>query len=569
MKEERNTSMGIIDRISETLKTQFGAAVKAVTSPSWNRLFVDIDRGSLRTASRTLMELGARYQVGIGYDEIARNGTLGLVHSYAFDAGHVAVLLRTSAPAGDPSFESITPDIPNAGWSEREYMDLLGMRFEGHPKPKRLVLADDWPAGIHPLRKEVPYNLVPPAAEDVAYQLDAAPPGTTIVPVGPFHSSLHEPEHFAVYVDGETIKGCDYRGFMTHRGIEKLCQTQVSYNEVPFVAERICGICGSVHAACYSQAVEMAAGIRISRRAEYIRTVMLEIERLHSHLLWLGVAGHLIGFDTVFMHAWRVREKIMWLAERITGNRKTYGMIVIGGVRRDITPEIRAAIEDLLTTLEKEVVVLKNSIIGDTAIHRRTKGVGRISKEDAVLWSLVGPVARARGIGIDVRKDHPYAAYDDMEFDVPVTDTCDVWGTLIVRVLEIFESIKIIRQALAKMPADGPILVEVPEALPPLRHAVSMVEAPRGEAVHYVITGEENRPERWRVRAPSYPNLQGVPLMLLNNQFADFPIIVGSIDPCFSCTDRVAVVDIRSGARRVLGRAELEGGGRGSIGGRR
>ncbi len=187
------------------------------------------------------------------------------------------------------------------------------MTFTGHPKPKRLILADDWPAGIYPLRKEVPYNLEPPAAEDVAYRLDEAPPGTTIVPIGPFHASLHEPEHFAVYVDGETIKGCDYRGFMTHRGIEKLCQTQVSYNEVPFVAERICGICGSVHAVCYAQAVEAAADLRISRRAEYIRTIMLEIERLHSHLLWLGIAGHLIGFDTVFMQAWRVREKIMWL----------------------------------------------------------------------------------------------------------------------------------------------------------------------------------------------------------------------------------------------------------------
>ena len=560
--------MGTIDRIQETFKARFGDAVRGMTAPSWNRLFVDIDRTSLRAAAKALMGLGARYQVGIGYDEIARNGTLGLVHAFAFDAGHAVALLRTSAPAADPVFESITPDIPNAGWSEREYMDLLGMRFEGHPKPKRLILADDWPAGIHPLRKEVPHDLVPPAAEDVAYRLDEAPPGTTIVPVGPFHSSLHEPEHFAVYVDGETIKGCDYRGFMTHRGIEKLCQTQVSYNEVPFVAERICGICGSVHAACYSQAVEAAAGIRVSRRAEYIRTVMLEIERLHSHLLWLGVAGHLIGFDTVFMQAWRVRERIMWLAERLTGNRKTYGMIVIGGVRRDITPEARADIEEALAVLEKEVIVLKNAVIGDTAIHRRTKGVGALSKEEAVRWSLVGPVARARGLAMDVRRDHPYAAYDDMEFDVPVVDSNDVWGTLVVRVLEIFESIRIIRQALAKMPADGPLLVEMPEALPLLRHAISMIEAPRGESVHYVITGEENRPERWRVRAPSYPNLQGVPAMLLGDQFADFPIIVGSIDPCFSCTDRVAVIDVRSGARRVVGRTELEAGSRGPSAGR-
>ncbi|MCK7478174.1 MAG: NADH-quinone oxidoreductase subunit C [Candidatus Moduliflexus flocculans] len=469
------------------------------------------------------------------------------------------MVLRTSAPASDPTFDSITPDIPNAGWSEREYQDLLGMRFTGHPKPKRLILADDWPAGIYPLRKEVPYDLEPPAAEDVAYQLDEAPPGTTIVPIGPFHASLHEPEHFAVYVDGETIKGCDYRGFMTHRGIEKLCQTQVSYNEVPFVAERICGICGSVHAVCYAQAVEAAAGLthlapgrvhpdghardRASPLAPALARHRRPPHRLR-HGLHAGLAGP--GEDHV------ARRSGSPATARPTAWSSSAASAATS--RRRSGPSI----EGILATLEKEVLVLKNSIIGDGAIHRRTKGVGSLSKEETVRWSLVGPVARARGLSLDTRKDHPYAAYDDMAFDVPVVDSCDVWGTLVVRVLEIFESIGILRQALARMPADGPLLVEIPEALPPLRHAVSMVEAPRGESVHYVITGEENRPERWRVRAPTYPNLQAVPSMLLDNQFADFPIIVGQIDPCFSCTDRVAVVDARSGAQRVLGRAELE-----------
>ena len=557
--------MSVLDRIETELKGRLGAGLERTESPGPARLFVDVDRSALRAAAKALIDLGGRYMVGIGTDEIARKGTLGLIHTFAFDADHAAVVLRTAAPAADPVFDSITPDIPSAGWSEREYQDLLGMRFTGHPKPKRLILADDWPDGVYPLRKEVPYDLEPPAAEDVAYRLDEAPPGTTVVPIGPFHVSLHEPEHFAVYVDGETIKGCDYRGFMTHRGIEKLCQTQVSYNEVPFIAERICGICGSVHACCYAQSVEAAAGLRVSRRAEYIRTVMLEIERLHSHLLWLGIAGHLIGFDTVFMQAWRVREKVMWLSERITGNRKTYGMIIIGGVRRDIGPEVRADIEGVLAALKKEVLTLKNAVIGDGAIHRRTKGVGYLSKEETARWSLIGPVARARGLKLDTRKDHPYAAYDDMAFDVPVVDSGDVWGTLVVRVLEIFESIAILRQALARMP-EGPLMADMPEALPPLRHAVSMVEAPRGESVHYVITGEENRPERWRVRAPTYPNLQAVPAMLLDNQFADFPIILGQIDPCFSCTDRVAVIDARSGAKRVVGRTELERLSRGADG---
>ncbi len=521
------------------------------------QLFLDIRKDVVRPICNDIISEGGRYLVSVGHDDGDRSGTLGLIHTFSFDADHFKVMVKTAAPADNPVFDSITPDIPNAGWSEREYIDLLGMKFTGHPKPKRLILADDWPEGIHPLRKEVPYNLVPPAAEDVAYQLDECPPGCSVVPVGPFHPSLHEPAHFAVFVDGETIKGCDYRGFMTHRGIEKLCTTQVSYNEVPFIAERICGICGSVHATAYSQVVELAAGIKIPRRADFIRTIMLEIERIHSHLLWLGVAGHLIGFDTVFMQAWRVREQVMWLAEKITGNRKTYGMIVIGGVRRDLTPELCDDLLKVVANIEKETMTIHRAIAGDTAVHKRTKGVGALTREQVVNWSLVGPVARARNVDIDARRDHPYAAYDEMKFDVPVVDTMDVWGTVLVRILEIYEAVKIIRQAVEKMPG-GPVLYEFHDPIPPMKHAITQVEAPRGEAVHYVITGEENRAERWRVRAPTYPNLQGVPAMLMNNQFADFPIIVGSIDPCFSCTDRVEVVDMRSGKASVIGSGELE-----------
>ncbi len=550
--------MNTVETVKNALNERFKDRVVKFDNPIPERLYVDIKREGIRDMSNDLIRQGARYLVSIGYDNISRDGTLGLIHAFAFDRGNCMVCLRSSAPADNPTFDSITPDIPNAGWSEREYMDLLGMKFAGHPKPKRLVLADDWPEGIYPLRKEVPYNMVPPSAENVAYQLDECPEGCSVVPIGPFHPSLHEPNHWALFVDGETIKGCDYRGFMTHRGIEKLCSTQVTYNEVPFIAERICGICGSVHATSYSQSVEMAGGIKISKRAEYIRTLMLEIERLHSHLLWVGVAGHLIGFDTVFMQSWRVREPVMWLAERITGNRKTYGMIVIGGVRRDITPELKQDILSVIKKVEEETIVIHKAIVGDTAIHRRTRGVGTMSKEDTIKWSLVGPVARARGVDIDVRRDHPYAAYADMKFDVPVVDSCDVWGTVLVRVLEIFECIKIIRQVLEKMPNDGPILTECNDPIPALKHGIASVEAPRGEVVHYMITGEENRAERWRVRAPTYPNLQGVPLMLLNDQFGDFPIILGSIDPCFSCTDRVQVVDVRSGGVKVMGKNELE-----------
>lgn len=543
--------------LEATLKTQLLDDIVCVEKTDERTISVELKRESIQKAAQILMAAGGRYLCSVGYDNIARDGTLGLVHTFAFDKEDRFVCCKTSAPISDPVVESITNDLPSAGWSEREITDLLGMQFRNHPKPKKLVLADDWPDGIYPMRKDVPYNLVPPGAEDVAYRLDEAPPGTTIVPIGPFHPCLHEPEHFAVYVDGETIKGCDYRGFMTHRGIEKLCQTQVSYNEIPYIAERICGICGSVHATAFSQCVESAAGIVIPRRAEYIRTLMLEIERVHSHLLWLGVAGHLIGFDTVFMQAWRVREQIMWLCERLTGNRKTYGMILVGGVRRDITPDIADDIRVVVKKVEEELRVIQKAIEKDTSIHRRTKGVGTITKEEAISWSLVGPVARARGVDIDARRDHPYCAYDEMKFDVPVMDGCDVWSTLMIRVIETYEAISIIRQVLDKMPG-GEIFIELKDKVPALRHAITAIEAPRGESIHYVITGEENRPERWRVRAPTFPNLQGVPAMLMNEQFADFPIIMGSIDPCYSCTDRVAVIDINSGKSSSLTKSELE-----------
>lgn len=310
--------MNSLDKVLKSLKDKFGSSIVKSESPVASRLFVDIKVDKVKDISNEIVALGGRYLVGIGHDNIARDGNIGMIHTFGFDKDNYILLLRTAVPGSNPVMDSITNDIPGAGWSEREYIDLLGMKFTGHPKPKKLVTADDWPTDVYPLRKEIPYNMVPPSAEDVAYQLDEAPEGCSTIPVGPFHTALHEPEHFAVYVDGETIKGCDYRGFMTHRGIEKLCESQVSYNEIPFIAERICGICGSVHATAYSQAVEMAAGITVPERAKYLRSLVLEIERLHSHLLWLGVAGHLIGFDTVFMQAWRVREQIMWLSERST-----------------------------------------------------------------------------------------------------------------------------------------------------------------------------------------------------------------------------------------------------------
>jgi Ni,Fe-hydrogenase III large subunit len=322
------------------------------------------------------------------------------------------------------------------------------------------------------------------------------------------------------------------------------------------LAERICGICGCVHSVAYVQSVEDAAVLKAPPRAEYIRTIMLELERLHSHLLWVGLACHIVGFETLFMQSFRIREPIMWIAEKISGNRKTYAICVVGGVRRDITHELKIELRTVLAKLESEWRGVVNAVSQDKNIQKRTCGVGVAAYGLVKSMGLVGPVARAAGVAIDCRRDHPYAAYPHVDFDVITAQSADVWGRLVVRMKEVFESIKIIRQCLDKM-EDGPLQLEIKDELPVGRMGLSSVEAPRGESHHFVITGENNRPRRWRVRAPTYQNLQGIPAMIKDQQIADMTISLGSIDPCFSCTDRLETIDLKSGVNKVWSQKEL------------
>ncbi len=531
---------------------RFGTALLRSDLTDDARLFAWVKRESLKDVAQYMFrDLDARYCVGIGIDDRDLSGGFLVSHDFALDKDAILVSLIVPLPADNPTIPSISDIIPAAGWSEREMRDLLGISVEGMVNPKRLILADGWPENLHPLRKDVPWNIRPENYDETkTYPFDPPPPGTTVVPFGPFHPTLDEPEHFRLYVEGEIIRGCEYRGFMVHRGIEKLADSVMTYNEIPLLAERVCGICGCVHSVAYAQAVEQAAAIRPTPRAEFIRTIMLEIERLHSHTLWVGLASHILGFDTLFMQSFRIREPIMWIAEKITGNRKTYALCVIGGVRWDITPELRHELEAVLDKLEKEWTVAFDAIKDDRNIMARSRGVGVTTKEMVKDFGLLGPVARAAGVAIDNRKDHPYAAYDRVEFNVITAEGGDVWARIVVRAKEVFESINIIRQCLTKMDK-GPIAAEPTSELQSDRIGVSSVEAPRGESHHFVVTGRNNRPHRWRVRAPTYQNLQAIPLMIKDQRLSDMTITLGSIDPCFSCTDRMEIVDLRSGTMRI------------------
>jgi len=542
----------------ERFKQRFGPLIKRADLPSDNRLFVFIDASSVKFVCQHIFcDLNARYVASIGVDDRPYSGNFLVAHNFAFDKDHLLCSAIAYLPPENPTIESITDFVPAASWAEREMRDLIGIEPIGHHYPKRLVLPDGWPEGNHPLRKDVPWNQVPEGFDDTReFKFDDPPEGCTVVPFGPFHPTLDEPAHFRLYVEGEMVRGCEYRGFMVHRGIEKLAESVMSYNDIPVLAERICGICGCVHNVAYVQSVEEAAGLKPPPRAEYIRTIMLELERLHSHLLWVGLAGHIVGFDTLFMQSFRIREPIMRIAEKISGNRKTYALCVVGGVRWNITPDIKIEFRQMLETLESEWQPLVAAVSRDKNVQKRTRGVGVADAALVKHAALLGPVARAAGVGIDCRRDHPYAAYDRVEFDVITDRDGDVWARIVVRMKEVFESIRIIRQCLEKM-EDGPLQLDIKDELPVARIGLSSVEAPRGESHHFVITGENNRPRRWRVRAPTYQNLQGVPAMIKDQQIADMTISLGSIDPCFSCTDRLETIDLRSGSVKVWSQKEL------------
>jgi len=540
------------------LKAKFGDAIQRADMPDENRLFVFVEATVLkRICAYIFAEMDARYVISIGADDRPFSGQFLVAHDFAFDHDHLLCSVLAYLAAENPKVDSISEVVPAASWAEREMRDLVGIEPVGHGYLKRLVLPDGWPKDVHPLRKDVLWNEVPEGFdENREFTFDEPPEGCTVVPFGPFHPTLDEPAHFRLYVEGERVRGCEYRGFMAHRGIEKLAESVLNYNDIPVMAERICGICGCVHSVAYVQSVENAAGIRPPPRAEYVRTVLLELERLHSHLLWVGLACHVVGFDTLFMQSFRIREPVMWIAEKITGNRKTYGLCVVGGVRRDITPELGAELRQVLDKLEAEWRAVAEAVLQDRNIRKRTEGVGIANKTLVKQAGLVGPVARAAGVEMDCRRDHPYAAYNRVQFDVITAQGADVWSRVEVRLREVFESINIIRQCLQKMP-DGSLKLEIRNEIPSGRIGLSSVEAPRGESHHFVITGENNRPRRWRVRAPTYQNLQGVPAMIKDQQLADMTITLGSIDPCFSCTDRLETIELKSGAAKVWSHSEL------------
>jgi membrane-bound hydrogenase subunit alpha len=371
---------------------------------------------------------------------------------------------------------------------------------------------------------------------------------TFTIPVGPQHPALKEPTSFRFEVDGEVVVNADLRLGYNHRGIEKLAENK-TYIQNIFLMERICGICSNAHTSCFVQGVEKLMGIEAPKRAQYIRCLIGELERVHSHLLWLGVAGHEVGFDTFFMYTWRDREIVMDLLELISGNRVHYCIQTYGGVRRDLDEQqIKACLEGL-ATLRKRTEYYLNLGATEPTFVARIAGVGKLPKEKALELCAVGPMARASGIATDVRQDDPYAGFGEyIPFHIVTDEGSDLLARVVVRAKELLESYDICEYVLKNLPA-GEVRVKAPRKVPE-GEVVSRVEAQRGEDIHYIRSNGTEKPDRVKVRAPTLANWPATLYMLKGSFVADIPIIMAGIDPCLSCTDRTSVIaDVRGGTR--------------------
>ncbi len=360
------------------------------------------------------------------------------------------------------------------------------------------------------------------------------------IPFGPQHPAFKEPLNFQFDIAGEVVLSAKPRIGYAHRGIEKLAETK-TYVQNIYLMERICGICSHQHAMCYAQAVEKILQVRPPQRAKYIRLIFHELERIHSHYLWLALTSYALGFESLFMYTLRDREEVMRILEEVSGHRVNYGMVIIGGVRRDFTSDHVEKIRRMINFFERRTKYYKNLCARDPLLRKRSRGIAILSSQDAKALGSVGPTLRASGIKRDVRSDDQYCAFDEVPFTPVVYDGCDLESRILLRCDEVFESLNVILYALENLPS-GEISVKVPPQVP-VGEAYSRVEAPRGENFHHIFSSGEITPSRVKVRTPTVANLLALCKMLEGVHIADIPAVIAGIDPCIGCADRAIFID--------------------------
>jgi ech hydrogenase subunit E len=523
---------------------------KEATHPESNRLDIFISVDDLRPAVTALHKEHWGYLSAItGLDLGADSGQMEAL--YHFCNGAAITTLRVCLPrTADATLSTIEDIIPPATFFERELHEMLGFKIAGAKSNDRLFIPDDWPEYVFPLRADFTIDQAKPVEDRHADELpDEGVVGgnTFVIPIGPQHPALTEPGHFECPVDGEVVTAARLRLGYVNRGIEKAAETR-NWIQNLYLFERICGICSHTHSLAYSLGVEKLAQVEVSARAQAIRELVAGLERIHSHLLWLGVAAHEAGFDTLFMYSWRDRETVMNLLEQITGNRVNYSANVLGGVKCDIGLEQAKAIKEGLNFLEIRIRHYLEVVTTDTMFLNRTRGIGTISHVEAEEFGLLGPTARASGLVRDVRVEAPYGAYKYFPISAVTETTGDLEARCAVRLNELLVTCFAIRTILDNLP-DGPLTVRMPRKIP-AGETISRVEAPRGELFYYIKSNGGENPARVHIRTPSLCNWVSVLEKAVGRQLADVPMLIAGMDPCFSCNDRLVTV-ARTGERNT------------------
>jgi len=509
---------------------------RSLTHPTDAEVYLRLRGAGLREAVSILCKDHKGRAITIFAEDRRETEGIFLVHCALEFAGQTEFLILTAELDGEtPRLRSLSADFPALNWQEREMQDWFGIVLEGHPNPRRVALHDNWPA-VNPLRKDFRIDTVlPPFEGERHIYRPAVGEGVFQVPVGPVHAGIIEPGHFSFAVAGEPILYLQLRMFYTHKGTEKRFEG-LTVPRAVFLAESISGDSGFSHGTAFCQAVERACDIEVSALVGRMRTVLLEMERIYNHVADIGAIATDVGFVVANAHAGRVRERMLALNEEMTGNRLLRGMICIGGVRRKWRPSQVAQLRKGLREVETELRSLVDLIHSSDSTRDRLETTGYLSPEKAHDLGIVGVGGRASGIDLDVRRDHPYAAYSKLQFKVPVYETGDVWHRMQVRIDEVAESMRMIF-ALLEDDHQGSIC-STWDNLPAGRCAISAVEGWRGEIVHWIRTGPDNTLERCKIKDPSLNNWPAVVEAVQGNIIADFPVINKSFNLSYSGTDR-------------------------------
>lgn len=501
-----------------------------------DEIYADVNLAELPAIVFSMLSRpGMRLAMVFAEDRLDAEGVFYNYYVFERRGDPAYLLLRARIPASDPRFPSLSTGLPALNWQEREIQDWFGVEAEGHPNPRRVALHDHWP-DVHPLRKDFPLETaLPPFEGEQHVYRPTLGEGVFQIPVGPVHAGVIEPGHFNFAVAGEPILYLQLRMFYKHKGTEKLFE-RLSAARGVFLAECVSGDSSFSHAAAFCQAVEKAAGVAVPFRAQVMRTILLELERISNHIGDIGAIATDVGFVIANAHAGRVREMALSINEHLTGSRLLRAMAAIGGVRRDWSAGQVDGLRAAIDRVEREFRELVTLIQSSDSTRDRLERTGFLHPDKALALGVVGVAGRASGVDLDVRRDHPYAAYGHLAWRTPVYREGDVLHRMQVRVDEVFESIGMISAAAENLPG-GPHRVAVPN-IPPGRCALGAVEGWRGEILYWLRTGPDNRLERCKIKDPSLNNWPALVEAVQGNIIADFPVINKSFNLSYSGTDR-------------------------------